>query len=352
MSAEIAIIGTAGLPAKYGGFETLAENLVLIDDQKFIVYCSGKPELAYSPAENVRLYHVNVPANGALSILYDFVCVTHAVLSGCRSLLLLGSSASFAIGPLRIIFRSLKVITNIDGLESTRAKWGATAGLVLRAAERNATMVSDKVIADNPAIKSHLLSKYGAESVLIAYGGDHAVRSVRDVQSPKAFAICRIEPENNIEVILSAFVSSDMEIIFIGNWQASEYGRELYSKWRNRKNLDLRMPIYSQNDLDQVRSSTSIYVHGHSAGGTNPSLVEAMCCGFSVVSFDCVFNRETTNDSAYYFKNSAELASIISGLLVSEHKPNADEMFKLGQEHYTWEIIRQKYKDLFINTFG
>ncbi|MDB2585987.1 DUF1972 domain-containing protein [Luminiphilus sp.] len=352
MSAEIAIIGTAGLPAKYGGFETLAQNLVLIDDQGFIVYCSGKPEPAYSPAENVRLYHINIPANGALSIVYDIACVVHAVFSGCRRLLLLGSSASFAIGPLKMIFPSLKVITNIDGLESTRAKWGVAAGLVLSAAERNATMVSDKLISDNPAIKSHLFSKYGAESALIAYGGDHALRSVRDVQSLKAFAICRIEPENNIELILSAFVSSDMEIIFVGNWQASEYGRALYSRWCDYKNLDLRMPIYSQYDLDEIRSNTSIYVHGHSAGGTNPSLVEAMCCGFSVVSFDCIFNRETTHDSAYYFKSSAELASIMSDLRASEHKSNADEMFKLGQEHYTWEIIRKKYKDLFISTFG
>ena len=352
MSTEIALIGTAGLPAKYGGFETLAENLVLIDDQEFIVYCSGKPDPAYSPADNVRLYHINIPANGALSIIYDIACVVHAVFSGCRRLLLLGSSASFAIGPLKIILPSLKVITNIDGLESTRAKWGVTAGLVLRAAERNATMVSDELISDNSAIKSHLLNKHRAESVLIAYGGDHALRSVRDVQSLKAFSICRIEPENNIEMILSAFASSNIEIIFIGNWQASEYGRALYNRWCEHQNLDLRMPIYSQDDLDEVRSNTSIYVHGHSAGGTNPSLVEAMCCGFSVVAFDCIFNRETTHDSAYYFKSSEALVSIISDLHASELKSNADEMFKLGQEYYTWEVIRQKYKSLFMSAFG
>jgi hypothetical protein len=129
-------------------------------------------------------------------------------------------------------------------------------------------------------------------------------------------AICRIEPENNCELILRAAVGSGEQLIFVGNWQASEYSRKLYTQYAAFPNLDLKYPIYNSEVISKLRTNCKYYVHGHSVGGTNPSLVEMLYAEQPIFTFDCVFNRLTARASVNYFSNEADLINIMS---ISEH---------------------------------
>ena len=190
---------------------------------------------------------------------------------------------------------------------------------------------------------------------MIAYGGDNAkFVSLKNETKEEysiseksyAFKVCRIEPENNIDLILEAFKDLNQKLLIIGNWNFSTYGIKLRKKYSNYKNLLLLDPIYHQVTLDELRSNCGIYIHGHSVGGTNPSLVEAMNLGLCCVVFDVDYNRETTESKALYFKNSKELKSLIrligeKSLDVSKIK---EDMFSIAKKKYIWSQIISQYQ--------
>jgi glycosyltransferase involved in cell wall biosynthesis len=152
-----------------------------------------------------------------------------------------------------------------------------------------------------------------------------------------ALKVCRIEPENNIHLILKAFSDSKLPLVVIGNWNHSKYGVVLKKKYAASKNLFLLDSIYDQNILNQIRSNCTIYIHGHSAGGTNPSLVEAMALGLPILSYDVVYNRETTFNRAKYFKSKEDLKKVIQEIKPEELSEIGNEMQKLAQKEYTWK---------------
>ncbi|GAM73847.1 alpha-D-glcNAc alpha-1,2-L-rhamnosyltransferase [Vibrio ishigakensis] len=183
----------------------------------------------------------------------------------------------------------------------------------LKLSESFAVKFSDVVVTDNKAITDYVQEEYGKSSYTIAYGGDHALDSEHsnysnlEVSEDYYFTVCRIEPENNIEMILKSFADSKHLIKFVGNWDASEYGQNLFNTYSKYSNIELVKPIYDIKELYKLRSNCTGYIHGHSAGGTNPSLVEIMHFGKPVVAYDCSFNRYTTDDKAIYFKDSNQL---------------------------------------------
>lgn len=238
MTSKIAIIGTVGVPACYGGFETLAENLIknLAGQYEFFVYCSSK---AYSKKENERygakLIYLPFSANGYQSVFYD----TFSILSAIRKadiLLVLGVSAGLSLLFLKPFLKKKKIIVNIDGQEWTRPKWGRFSRWFLKISEKIAVRFANVVITDNKIIQDNVLSQYGVFSHLITYGADHVVTSSPSgCDSPLfsklplrfALSICRIEPENNIELILRAFKkNNDLPLVIVGNW-TTEYGVRL-----------------------------------------------------------------------------------------------------------------------------
>jgi glycosyltransferase involved in cell wall biosynthesis len=165
-----------------------------------------------------------------------------------------------------------------------------------------------------------------------------------DNSAPFALSICRIEPENNVHLILEAFSEAKLRLVFIGNWKKSSYGRALYDKYKDEINITLSKPIYCLDTLHAFRSECSVYIHGHSAGGTNPSLVEMMHFSKPIVAFDCSFNRATMEDKGNYFSSSKGLAKILgepNGLV------DGIEMTEIAKRRYTWEIIRKQYLELF-----
>lgn len=356
---KIAIIGTAGIPANYGGFETLTEYLTqhlggLLD---LTVFCSSKNYPEKLPTyNNARLIYIPLNANGIQSIPYDIVSMLRALFFA-DTFLILGVSGCIILPIIRLISRK-HIVVNIDGLEWKRDKWNNFAKWFLKFSEKIAVKFSDEVITDNKAIQDYVTQEYGIQSNWIAYGADHAIQvpitdEIRTtypfINHEYGFTVCRIEPENNIHIILDALSHTDFPFIMIGNWQNSEYGRELKTKFSTYTNIHLYEPIYDQNILNQLRGNATLYIHGHSAGGTNPSLVEAMYLGLPIIAFDIDYNRETTENSAKYFTNSIALQEHISTMDVEELSLLKQKMGVIAHRRYTWEVIVKQYAQVIRN---
>lgn len=355
---KVAVIGTAGLPANYGGFETLVENLVSkagsdSSELEFHVYCA-KSNYQSHPDHYLcaQLHYLPIKANGISSIFYDAISIIHATIAlRADRLLILGVSGAIFI-PLARIVAKPKIITNVDGIEWKRNKWSGAAKSFLKISEWFAARFSHLVIADNKGISDHIESTYKIVPKVIAYGGDHAIQS-RPAGAPPlngrpyALSVCRIEPENNVHLILSAFENfRDLELIFIGNWSSSEYGNKLRQSYKHCDHLHLLDPIYASDELSRYRSNACLYVHGHSAGGTNPSLVEAMSIGLPVVAYDCIFNRHTTANTALFFADEHELLNTIKSTSRTQLALIGSKLKTIAAEKYTWKIIANEYFEL------
>ena len=354
---KIALLGTVGVPGRYGGFETLAENLVRFHARtghgaRLTVWCSGKDNPAHPEHfESADLCYVNLRANGVQSIPYDAISLWRAVRSGHDQILLLGVSGGLALPLIRLISRA-RIVTNIDGVEWKREKWNLPARVVIRASEWAAVRFSHEVIADNQAIADHVGNTYGSDCHVIAYGGDHTLNHADEAEAPVglpmryALALCRIEPENNVHVIFEALDGLGTPLVVVGNWDNSTYGRDLKTRYGNRPNLYLLDPVYEPGALYALRARSSVYLHGHSAGGTNPSLVEMMHFGVPVLAHGCAFNRYSTEGKARYFETPTELAELMCSLDPNTAARIGADMREIAQRRYTWDQIGKAYFEL------
>ena len=212
---------------------------------------------------------------------------------------------------------------------------------------------ADVVVADNKAIQDYVAEVYGRESEMIAYGGDHAVREVdadRELEilneygvkkGEYAVSICRIEPENNCHITLEAFKECGKKLIFVGNWSRNDYGRGLKERYADCENIRLIDSLYDLDVLSVLRGNAGWYVHGHSAGGTNPSLVEAMFFGRPIVAYDVVYNRETTGGKASYFRTSGDICRLL------DEGGDGEGLRLLAEERYRWKRIAREYEGLY-----
>ncbi|WP_077339413.1 DUF1972 domain-containing protein [Pseudocolwellia agarivorans] len=344
--SHIAIIGTVGVPACYGGFETLVENLLDEKDNEhnITVYCSSKSyNKQTSKYKNAHLHFIPLKANGVQSMPYDIWSLLHAIYTGADKVLILGVSGCICLPFIRL-FSKVKIVTNIDGLEWRRGKWNKFAKNLLKYSERLAVKYSDTIIADNQAIANYVTDEYGVIPEVIAYGGDHAITSALSIiDNDYAMALCRIEPENNIEMILESFSQTNKNLKFIGNWDNSDFGKKMKVKYQTFKNIEMLSPVYDLTTLFEIRQKCSFYVHGHSAGGTNPSLVEMMHFNKTILAFDCNYNKASTENSAHYFSNVDDLVALINQ---SDTVDNAENMLKIAERRYTWKIVKQQYLNL------
>ncbi len=359
---SVAIIGTVGVPACYGGFESLVDNLLDFTPQnvEYTVFCSGKKyKNRFETYKGANLIYLDMDANGKDSILYDFKSMKIAVSLKTDIMLILGVSGCMFLPYIRRIFKG-KIITNIDGLEWRRDKWKWYAKRLLKFSEKMAVKYSDIVIGDNKGITDYVKSEYSKivknkRVELIAYGGDQ-VSHIKDdslyekypfCRNPYAVTVCRIEPENNIHLILDAFSKiKEKRLVLVGNWEKSEYGRILKEKYFSCENLLLLDPVYESHEINWIRSNAALYVHGHSAGGTNPSLVEAMNLGLPILAFDCVYNRATTQEKCLYWKTVEDLQN----LLQKDDSTFAEigkVMSEEGKSLYSWKRIAGQYGDLY-----
>ena len=358
MPKRISLVGIVGVPANYGGFETFAEYLsrYIDDDFELTVYCSGKGVTDKRAVfEKAKLKYIPLKATGVQSVPYDVICLMDSLFA-CDVMLVLGSSGALIL-PLIKLFSSKKIVFNMAGLEWKRSKWNRFAKSFLKWSEKIAVKYSDVIVVDNRGLQEYIMDEYGVNSEVIAYGGDQVSKRVLSadlttqypfLSQPYYAAVARVQPDNNIDLILEAFKTlPDKQIVFVGNWDASEYGLNLKVKYHKFENLHLLSPIYDLTVLDQIRSNCIGYIHGHSSGGTNPSLVEAMHLEIPIYAFDINFNRYTTQGLAFYFSDASQLRDVLKNGTSEMKAMSIIKMKELAQESYCWRSIVEQYEAVF-----
>jgi glycosyltransferase involved in cell wall biosynthesis len=353
---RVAIIGVQGLPAKYGGFETCAANLVTHSSEgvEYTVFCSSKhyPERV-STFYRARLKYLPWNSNGVQSILYDGVSMLLS-LRHYDTLLVLGISGCIFLPLIRLLTKA-KIVVNIDGREYLRSKWGRFAAWFLRKSEAMAVRYAHEVIADNPAIQEYVRETYGVEAHMVAYGADHVLVSMSEQEQievlnryglqPASYAltIARAEPENNLEMIANAFIGREEKLVIISNVRVSDYSVSFFNRLKNYPQIVVLDSLYDTRQLYALRNQAKCYIHGHSAGGTNPALVEAMMFGRPIFAYNVVYNKETTHGEASYFESSEELAELI----FERPLPSGEKLKQIAILQYGWNQITKEYEQLY-----
>lgn len=355
---RIAILGARGIPARYGGFETFAEEIssrLASEGFAVTVFCEATSNVRPNKYRGVDLRYVAAPRLGPLStIAYDLFC-----LWACRRtydvVYMLGYGASVFCFLPRLW--GAEAWINMDGLEWRRGKWGLIARSYLHVMESVATWMPNRMIADARSIRVDLRSRYGTRIPcdVIPYGcnligeapGVEAVELKGLTPGSYYLVVCRFEPENHVEEIITGFVSSNSEhsLILVGDHKArtSYVERLLVQK---DKRVRFVGPIYDSQELISLRYYCRAYVHGHSVGGTNPSLLEAMGCSNLIVAHDNPFNREVLDDSGLYFDSPLSLSRILTE--IECERIQRDSLRKRAQarasKYYSWSLITSTYK--------
>lgn len=305
----------------------------------------------------VNIRNIPLKANGVASIPFDFLSLI-SVARWADAVFLLGVSAGPLVPFMRRLVREGNLIVNVDGLESRRMKWSPLGKRYLAWAEKIAIRGARHVVADNDAIADIISREHRRASTTIAYGGDH-VRQIDPVIRSQVLSelglqengffltVARIEPENNIDMMLdAACAQSGCPYVIVGNFSGTDYGKEIWNKYSIFSNIRLIPSNYDPNVLAALRSGCRAYLHGHSVGGTNPSLVEVLPYNRPVIAYDCSFNRCTMNGTGAYFKSTEELKSILKSDDLLEYKP--PETVR-DDPRYRWRSIAQHYAALAAN---
>jgi glycosyltransferase involved in cell wall biosynthesis len=360
---RVAIMGTKGIPASYGGFETFAEQLsvrLVERGHQVTVYAEADgPAPADAFHQGVRVRFQRRPHWGPASVLaYDCASLWDA-RRGYDLVYMLGYGAAWACWWPRVF--GTPVWINVDGLEWARSKWGRAARAYLRCMEWLATKTATRLIADAEAIAQRVRSVYprSAPTSVIAYGAQQVATHDVDVQALSEWGltpggyllvVARPEPENHVlEIIQGCLLhGGPLPLVIVGSVTgATPYQRQLQGLACDR--VRLVGGVYDAPKLQSLRVHAAAYLHGHSVGGTNPSLLEALACGSLVVAHDNPFNREVAQEVADYFQSPAQLAECLKRLAA---RP-AQEVARLRQgardiiaRRYTWEGVTTAYEQL------
>lgn len=347
---SIAFIGTVGVPNVYGGFEAFLEASVPLLVQRghqVTVTCDASryTDLTQDWHGAKRVF-IGVPANGAASVLHDVLAFIK-VFAGHRNIVALGVSAGifFPIFRLLCSLSGKKLIVNVDGVEWRRAKFSFAKRAFLRLSDTLAQLFAHRVIVDNEGLRPYLTAIGNRKATYVPYSGDHVIRlpSASLPVDRYLLSICRIEPENNCDMLLAAFRDLGRgKYVFVGNWSASEYGRNLRSTFEGTPGLILSDPIYDSYHLARLREMCSGYIHGHSVGGTNPSLVEMLFYDAPIASYSCVFNRNTAGNDSEYFGSAATLTALMDRFLLGTAR-----VTKASRTRFTCLAIVEGYEKTF-----
>lgn len=269
---------------------------------------------------------------------------------------MLGTSATFWLPLLRLLFKRNRYIVNMAGLEWSRSKWGPFARLLLRHNEGAAALYAHKFIADNQGLVDYVSETYGRKAELIAYGGDQFIEVLADQSVFQKnslppiydFAMARAQIDNNLEMIIQAYIRQGSPLVFVSNWDSNEYGRSVRDRYKDVPNLHLIGPVYEIAKVKALHARVRLYVHGHSAGGTNPSLVEAMWAGLPTAAFDVNFNRYTTHNQAFYFSSSGDLEHLLNSMSQACLNYCSKTLRQIANANYSWRSVRTAYEKIIL----
>jgi glycosyltransferase involved in cell wall biosynthesis len=361
---RLAILGTRGIPANYGGFETFAEELstrLAARGHEVTVYCRSNnirfPGRVY---KSVRL--VVLPTIGTKyldTVAHTLLSVIHA-LPGKYDCILICNAANalFAAVP-RIA--SVPVALNVDGIERKRKKWGWLGRSYYRVSEYLATIIPDVIVTDAAVIREYYMEKYRAASVMIAYGAECTRVETTEVLSrleirPRGYLlyVSRLEPENNAHVVIDAYsrVKTGMPLLIVGD---APYAQKYIAELKAVADPRVRFTgaIYGSG-YRELQSNAYIYIHATEVGGTHPALIEAMGAANCVLVYDTPENREVVGDCGLFFNNSESLASqitrtIADPVLVRDLGVRAQTR---ARRLFSWDAITDQYEKLFREMTG
>jgi len=355
---KIAIIGTRGIPNNYGGFEQCAEYLAVgLVKRGFIVtvYNSHNhlyQEKSWNGVHIVHAYDPEFKYGTVGQFIYDYNCISDTRKRDYDIILQLGYTSS-SISSKFLPRKKSIVTTNMDGLEWKRSKFSKPVQRFLEYAEKLAVNNSDYLISDSIGIQQYLKQKYKKDSTFIAYGA-HSFTNPDQSDltayglTPYAYdmLIARLEPENSIEVILDGVVQAgvDRPFLVVGKHE-SQYGEYLKGKFKDAATIRFVGGIYNINTLNNIRHYSNLYFHGHTVGGTNPSLLEAMASGALICANDNEFNKYVLENDALYFTTADCVATALES--VQKIEPKYQNMLIANtrkiEDVYNWDRIIDQY---------
>ncbi len=352
---KIAIIGTRGIPNNYGGFEQFAEYLsVGLADKGFevFVYNPHNHILKESKFRGVNIIHCFDPEyliGNSGQFLYDLNCIINSRKHDFDVILQLGYTSSSIWN--RLMPKCSILVTNMDGIEWKRSKFSRKVQIFLKYAEKLAVKYSDYFISDSIGIQQYLKEEYQVESNYIPYGSEKMGNPNLDILDKYNLrrynydiVVARMEPENNIEMILEGFMNSKKErdLVIVGSLQ-TDFGKYISKKYYNYKIKYLGF-ISGIENLNSLRYYSNLYFHGHSVGGTNPSLLEAMASNSLICAHDNIFNKSILNCDSFYFSSSEHVSKLIDG----KKKTTDNKFIRINlnkiKELYSWDKIINNYE--------
>ncbi|WP_223692396.1 DUF1972 domain-containing protein [Leifsonia poae] len=353
---SIALVGTRGVPARYGGFETCVEEVGrrLADrGHEVVVYCRSTDDAADRPDTyaGMRLVHRGALRKRSLETLsHTGLSVAHLLRHRTDAAIVFNAANSPYLPLLRAA--RIPVATHVDGLEWRRAKWGRGGRRYYRFAESWAVRWSDALIADAQGIADYYRDEFDAGTELIAYGaptvdGATDLLADRDLE-PGGYhlVVARFEAENHVDVIVDGYRRSHATkpLIVVGSAPyADDYTRRVHSLGDDR--VTFLGGVWDQRLLDQLYAGAYTYLHGHSVGGTNPSLLRALGAGAPTIAYDVSFNREVVGASGSYF---ADAQGVAAALEAAEAGPEIIAARRaLAHERaaaYDWDDVADAYE--------
>ena len=367
---KIAFVSTRGIPNNYGGFEQFAEYISVGMAQRgheVVVYSPKFHPYQESTYKGVRIKHIYSPetwmGSSVGSFFYDFASLRDALKK--EDFDIIYEAGYTSIIPAYIWFNVKKrkrpiFTTNMDGLENKRAKFSPMVRRFLDWEEKMAVKYSHYLIADNMGIHDYYKEKYGKESKFLAYGAD--IHDDFKAEYLEEFGlkseeyyilIARLEPENNIVMAIEGYLHSKENgrrpLIVVGKTN-TPHGKELVEKYGNERNVEFVGGIYDFKKLDSVRHFSKAYFHGHSVGGTNPSLLEAMAAGCFIFAHDNIFNRAVLKENAFYYPSAdkvTEYLNRIDTIAEGSKIQYTARNIEVIRNEYSWESLIDKHEKYF-----
>jgi glycosyltransferase involved in cell wall biosynthesis len=351
---KVAIIGSHGLYANYGGWDQLVKNLAekkSSDKIHYLVFNSKEAPKDISNLPNgVIVKHINLNASGFEGLFYDFWTILLCFFT-VDTILLLGVQGIPLITFLKI-FKKTKIISNVGGLEWERPKFSYWAKLYLKFCFHLSFILSKNVILDNKHYLKFAPNSRKYKAVIIPYGGeiDTTLEITKDLSEKYPFlekeyylSISRALEDNYIDKICDTFSKTKSTLVLISNFTTSKYGKKVFERYSNTSNIILINGLYQKNELDLIRRKCKAYIHTHTLCGTAPSLVEMIISKRPIISIDVPQNRFTLDNTGIYFESYDELVQILeSNLDLNKFLPKMEL-----KSRYDWQTIVNSYQHLY-----